>query len=114
MNYVVHFLHDDLVTVTHGSGLQEAFADCDAALDLDPDCLDAVAMRGNVKRLTGDYEVQCSGEFRAFLTWQGVADKVAAFVLRRSTLAQRIYLSSLCPEGCTDEDVKSNGVSECQ
>jgi len=58
MNYVVHFLHDDLVTVTHGSGLQEAFADCNAALVLDPESPDAVAMRGNVKRLTGDYEVR--------------------------------------------------------
>ncbi len=46
------------VTCTLGSGLQEAFADCNAALVLDPESPDAVAMRGNVKRLTGDYEVR--------------------------------------------------------
>ncbi len=37
---------------------QAAFADCAEAMTLDEEFMDAIAMRANIRRMVGDYEVR--------------------------------------------------------
>ncbi len=51
--------HVLLATLLACMSLQDGLADCDKALEMQPDFADAQSVRGVIKRLSGDLEVRC-------------------------------------------------------